>query len=158
MHADEDTCRDVYAAHLARRAADYGVVLSGGVQIDMSRVKARADAVSANARAGVEKWLRNMDGCTVPQGHARFEGPDTVRVGEEQLTAPRIFINVGGRARVPDMPGVHDVPFLTNTTMLALDRVRGISSWSAAVMSASSSRRCSGALAQTSPSSKRRRG
>ncbi len=112
-----------YAAHLARRAADFGVVVNGGVQIDMGRVKARADAVSADARAGVEKWLRNMDGCTVIQGHARFEGSDTVRVGEEQLTAPRIFINVGGRALVPDMPGVHDVPYLTNTTILALDRV-----------------------------------
>ena len=112
-----------YAAHLARRAADFGVVVSGGVQIDMSRVKARADAVSADARTGVEKWLRSMDGCTVIQGHARFEGPDTMRVGEEQLAAPRIFINVGGRALVPDMPGVHDVPYLTNTTILGLDRV-----------------------------------
>ena len=112
-----------YAAHLARRAADYGIVLNGDVRIDMPKVKARADTVSTNAREGVEKSLRKMDGCTVIQGHARFEGPDTVRVGEEQLTAPRIFINVGGRARVPDMPGVHDVPFLTNTTMLALDQV-----------------------------------
>jgi pyruvate/2-oxoglutarate dehydrogenase complex dihydrolipoamide dehydrogenase (E3) component len=112
-----------YAAHLARRAADFGVVVNGGVQIDMSRVKARADAVSADARTGVEKWLRSMDGCTVIQGHARFEGPDTMRVGEEQLAAPRIFINVGGRALVPDMPGVHDVPYLTNTTILGLDRV-----------------------------------
>ena len=112
-----------YAAHLARRAADYGIVLDGDVRIDMPRVKARADTVSTNAREGVEKSLRNMAGCTVIQGHARFEGPDTVRVGEEPLAAPRIFINVGGRALVPDMPGVHDVPFLTNTTMLALDQV-----------------------------------
>src|SRR6185436_12639112 len=61
--------------------------------------------------------------CTVIRGHARFEGPDIVRVGDQQLTAPRVFINVGGRALVPDMRGVHDVPFLTNTTMLALDYV-----------------------------------
>ena len=56
-------------------------------------------------------------------GHARFEGPESVRVGDELLTAPRIFINVGGRAVVPNMPGVHDVPFLTNTSMVALDRL-----------------------------------
>ena len=112
-----------YAAHVARRAADYGVVLSGNVQIDMPRVKARADTVSANARAGVEKGLRSLDRCTVIQGHARFEAAGVVRVGEEQLTAPKIFINVGGRALVPDMPGVHDVPYLTNTSMLALDDV-----------------------------------
>lgn len=111
-----------YAAHLARRAADYGVVL-GEVGIDMARVKARADGVAARARKGVEDWLRGMPGCTVIQGHARFESARIVRVGDEELTAPRIFINVGGRASVPDMPGVGDVPFLTNTSILALDKV-----------------------------------
>jgi pyruvate/2-oxoglutarate dehydrogenase complex dihydrolipoamide dehydrogenase (E3) component len=112
-----------YAAHLARRAADYGVVLDGDVRIDMPKVRARAAAVIANARAGVENWLRGMNHCTVLQGHARFEAADTVQVGGERLAAPRIFVNAGGRAFIPDMPGIHDVPYLTNTTMLALDRV-----------------------------------
>jgi pyruvate/2-oxoglutarate dehydrogenase complex dihydrolipoamide dehydrogenase (E3) component len=112
-----------YAAHLARRAADFGIALDGGIRVDMKRVKARADAVVTNARAGVEKSLRGNARCTVVDGHARFEGPDRVRVGSELLTAPRIFINVGGRAIVPDMPGARDVPFLTNTSMLALDRL-----------------------------------
>ena len=112
-----------YAAHLARRGREYGVVLDGAIKIDMARVKARADAVSASSRAGVEKWLRGMPGCMVIQGHASFKGPDTIRVGEERLTAPRIFINVGGRAAVPDMPGAGEIPYLTNTSILALDRV-----------------------------------
>jgi len=111
-----------YAAHIARRAADYGVLLNGDVQIDMVKVKSRADAVSANARTGVERWLRGMARCTVIEGHARFEAPNTIRVGEQRLTASRIFINVGGRAVVPDMPGVGEVAYLTNTSMLALDR------------------------------------
>jgi pyruvate/2-oxoglutarate dehydrogenase complex dihydrolipoamide dehydrogenase (E3) component len=112
-----------YAAHLARRAADFGVVLDRGVRIDMASVKRRADTVSANARRSVEEGLRAMNGCTVLQGHAQFASANTLRVGDEQLTAPRIFINVGGRALVPDMPGVHDVPFLTNSTILALAEV-----------------------------------
>jgi pyruvate/2-oxoglutarate dehydrogenase complex dihydrolipoamide dehydrogenase (E3) component len=112
-----------YAAHLARRGGDYGVVSGGPVRVDMARVKARADAVTANARTSVEGWLRGMPGCTVIEGHARFEGPDTIRVGEQLLTAPRIFINVGGRAAVPDLPGIDRVPFLTNTSLLALDRL-----------------------------------
>jgi pyruvate/2-oxoglutarate dehydrogenase complex dihydrolipoamide dehydrogenase (E3) component len=112
-----------YAAHLARRAGDYGVQLNGDVRIDMSKVKARADAVAGSARAGVEKRLRSMERCTVIKGEARFEGRQTVRAGEQVLTAPRIFINVGGRAAVPDMPGVHEVPFLTNSSILALERV-----------------------------------
>jgi pyruvate/2-oxoglutarate dehydrogenase complex dihydrolipoamide dehydrogenase (E3) component len=111
-----------YAAHLARRGSDYGVV-TGPLNIDMARVKARAMTVSTNARNGVEKWLRGMKGCTVIDGHARFESSDTVAVGDERLTAPRIFINVGGRASVPDMPGVKDVSYLTNSSILALDHV-----------------------------------
>jgi pyruvate/2-oxoglutarate dehydrogenase complex dihydrolipoamide dehydrogenase (E3) component len=89
----------------------------------MKRVKARADAVVADSRRGVEKWLRGMAGCTVVEGHARFEGPDRVRVGDGLLTAPHIFVNVGGRASVPDMPGVGEVPFLNNRSMLELDRL-----------------------------------
>jgi len=112
-----------YAAHLARRGAEYGVILDVPPRIDMARVKARADAISANSRDGIERWLRGMTGCTVLQGHARFVAPDTISVSEERLTAPRIFINVGGRAVVPPLQGIEHVPFLTNTSMLALDRM-----------------------------------
>jgi pyruvate/2-oxoglutarate dehydrogenase complex dihydrolipoamide dehydrogenase (E3) component len=112
-----------YAAHVARRGADYGVMLDAPPRIDMARIKARADAVSARARTGVESWLRDMKGCTVIRGHARFVAPDTVAVGDERLSAPRIFINVGGRALVPNLPGIGEIPFLTNSTILALDRV-----------------------------------
>ncbi|ACL58577.1 FAD-containing oxidoreductase [Methylobacterium nodulans] len=110
-----------YAAHLARRAADFGIVVPGPVGIDPKAVAARQQAVSATARANVERWLRGMPGCTVITGHARFHGPHAVAVNGEVLEAARIFINVGGRARVPDLPGLDRVPFLTNTTMLQLD-------------------------------------
>jgi len=111
-----------YAAHLARRAADYGVQLQGEVGIDMKRVKDRQQTVVHNARGNVEKWLRGMPGMTVIQGHARFESADTLRVGDELLTAPKIFLNVGGRANVPDnMPGIDDIPYLTNVGMMQLD-------------------------------------
>ena len=112
-----------YAAHLARRAAEYGVAIDAPIGIDMKRIKSRADIVSANARTNIEKWLRGMDGLTVIEGHARFDGPDSIRVGGELLKAPRIFINVGGRASIPDVPGVGTVEVLTNTSILKLDSV-----------------------------------
>lgn len=112
-----------YAAHQARRGAEYGVAIESPIRIDMKRVRARADTVSTNARNGVETWLRGMDGLSLFLGHARFEGPDRVRVGETLLRAPRIFINVGGRASVPDLPGIAQVPYLTNTSILRLDAV-----------------------------------
>jgi pyruvate/2-oxoglutarate dehydrogenase complex dihydrolipoamide dehydrogenase (E3) component len=111
------------AAHLARRAGEYGVHIGGSVSIDMHAVKARMDAISHRSRDGVESWLRGMERCTVIHGHARFESPDTVRVGEERLTADRIFINVGGRALVPAFPGLDRVQVLTNTTLLELNEV-----------------------------------
>jgi pyruvate/2-oxoglutarate dehydrogenase complex dihydrolipoamide dehydrogenase (E3) component len=110
-----------YAAQMARRAADFGVDVEGAVSVDMKRVKARKDVVSGNSRVGVETWLKGMKNCTVYQGHARFESPHEVSVGDQRLTSERIYINVGGRAAVPDMPGIREVPFLTNSSLMAVD-------------------------------------
>jgi pyruvate/2-oxoglutarate dehydrogenase complex dihydrolipoamide dehydrogenase (E3) component len=109
-----------YAAHLARRAAEYGVVVPE-VRVDMARVKARRDAIVAKSRDPLEKWLKGMENCTVYQGHARFEGPHEVSVGDERLDADRIFINVGGRAAVPPIEGIESVPHLNNSSMMDVD-------------------------------------
>ena len=109
-----------YAAHMARRAAEYGVTLGdASVGVDMSAVIARREAIVLPARNGVEASLRNNPRCTVFTGTASFTGSHVMRVGEEELTAKQIFLNVGGRASVPDLPGVHDVPFFTNSSLLA---------------------------------------
>src|SRR6201995_1038143 len=109
-----------YAAHLARPGADYGIS-TGPVSVDMSKVKARKDGIVLDDRNGVEDWLDGMDGCTVFRGHASFQDPHTLRVGDETLSAERIFLNVGGRAVVPDIPGLADIDFLTNVSSLELD-------------------------------------
>jgi pyruvate/2-oxoglutarate dehydrogenase complex dihydrolipoamide dehydrogenase (E3) component len=108
-------------AHQARRAADFGVTIGGGVAVDMPAVKARKDVVATTARKNVEKWLRGMERCTVYQGHARFASAHELRIGDEPIAAERIFLNVGGRALVPDMLGIDRVPYLTNTSILELD-------------------------------------
>ncbi|HXW72128.1 MAG TPA: FAD-containing oxidoreductase [Methylocella sp.] len=110
-----------FAAHLARRAAEYGLTIGGPVGVDMKAVKARKDAVVGASRAGLEAWLRGMADCAVYEGHARFEAPNEIRVGEDLLSAGRIFINVGGRALVPNMPGLNEISYLTNASMLDLD-------------------------------------
>jgi pyruvate/2-oxoglutarate dehydrogenase complex dihydrolipoamide dehydrogenase (E3) component len=110
-----------YAAHIARRGAEYGVAIDGPVTIDMKRVKARKDAVVAPRQAGLEAWLRNTENCTVYQGHARFVSPRQVRVGAEVLTAERIFLDVGGRAATPPITGLDRVDYLTNVSMLDVD-------------------------------------
>ena len=112
-----------YAAHLARRAGEFGIEIGGPVTVDMKKVKARKDYVSGLSNKGVERSLRNNDKCTVYAGHARFVGPREVSVGGEVLTAPKIFINVGGRAFVPDIPGLDQVDYFTNSTMLDVDFV-----------------------------------
>jgi pyruvate/2-oxoglutarate dehydrogenase complex dihydrolipoamide dehydrogenase (E3) component len=112
-----------YAAHLARRAVEYGVAIAGDVRVDMKQVKARKDAIAGKSRTGVEGWLKHMERCTVFEGHARFESPHEVRVGDALLTAEKIFINVGGRAIVPDFAGVDGIPYLTNSSMMDLDEL-----------------------------------
>jgi len=110
-----------YAAHVARRGAEYGFTVTGDVRVDMKRVKARKDEVSGRSNRGVEDWLRGLKNCTVIHGHARFQSPRTVVVNDEVLEADKVFINVGGRASVPAMPGIQDVSFLTNSTMMDVD-------------------------------------
>jgi pyruvate/2-oxoglutarate dehydrogenase complex dihydrolipoamide dehydrogenase (E3) component len=110
-----------YSAHMARRASDFGVVIEGAVSVDMKRVKARKDAISGKSRVARETSLKEMKNGTVYEGHARFESPREVSVGAERLTAERIFINVGGRARVPPMPGLDQVKYLTNSSMMSVD-------------------------------------
>src|SRR5580698_2886769 len=110
-----------HAAHMVRRAADFGVVSNGPVIVDMKLVKARKDAISGESRTGVESWLRGMTNCTVYQGHGRFESSKEVSVGTEKLAADRIFINVGGRAVLPQMPGIEGIPYLNNSSIMDID-------------------------------------
>ena len=109
-----------YAAHLARRGADFGV-MTGDVRVDMKAVAARAYKVTLDARGGVENWLHGMKTVTVMTGHARFQNATTLQVGDELISAPKIFLNVGARAAIPDLPGLADVRYLTNSDMVTLD-------------------------------------
>ena len=110
-----------YAAQLARRSADYGVMIDGKIRVDMKRVKARKDAVADTASSNVEKWLKGLAGATVIEGHARFESPDTLRVNGDVLQAKQIFINTGARALVPPIPGLEQVAYLTNSSIMDVD-------------------------------------
>jgi pyruvate/2-oxoglutarate dehydrogenase complex dihydrolipoamide dehydrogenase (E3) component len=110
-----------YAAHLARRGGEYGVAINGPIEVDMKRVKARKDEIVAHSKEGVEKWVKGLANGAVYQGHARFESSRTVRVNGELLEADKIFINVGGRALVPRMPGLEQISYLTNSSMMEVD-------------------------------------
>ncbi len=112
-----------YVAHKARVAQKYGVMLDSPVRIDMKIVKARKDEISGKSSSAVEAWMRSLDNCTVYEGHARFTAPRVIAVNGETLEADRIFINVGARPLIPDMPGVSDVPFLTSDSMMDVDFV-----------------------------------
>lgn len=110
-----------YAAHLTRRAAEFGVTLSGTPSVDMKAVKARKDAVTVASRAAVERSLKELQGCAVYEAHAMFIGPKQIKIADEALGADKIFINVGGRAVIPSIPGLDEVPYLTNSSMMNVD-------------------------------------
>ncbi|MGD9879151.1 MAG: FAD-containing oxidoreductase [Reyranella sp.] len=110
-----------YAVHVARRGADYGFTIGGEITVDMKRVKARKDDIAGRSTRGVERSLRRLENGAVYQGHARFMAPREVAVGDDVLRSDRIFINVGGRASVPDIPGIDKIDFLTNSSMMDVD-------------------------------------
>ena len=113
------------AAHLASRGADFGVILKDPVRVDMQRVHARMKRISGESNSGLTRWLEGMDNVRLFRGHARLESPNTVSVNGDLLQAEKIFLNVGERARVPDMPGVGEVDTLTNTGIVELDSLPG---------------------------------
>jgi len=110
-----------YAAHMVRRAADFGVTIEPRVTVDMKQVKARKDAISGASRTGLETNLKSLKNCTVFEGHARFESPQEVTVGAARLSGEKIFVNVGARAVTPDIPGLDQVPHLNNSSMMDVD-------------------------------------
>ena len=109
------------AAYMARRAADFGVVIDGSIGVDMVRVKERMKRVSGESNQGVTSWLEGLENVSVFRGHAQLEDERTVRVNGESLEADRIFLNVGARAFVPNMPGIDRVPYLTNSSIMEVD-------------------------------------
>ena len=109
------------AAYVARRGGDFGVTIDAPIRVDMAEVKKRKDSIVRHSTDGLTNWLGGTSGLTMIQGHARFEGPKTIRVGDRLLEAKQIFINVGGRALVPDMPGIAEIPYLNNSTIMHVD-------------------------------------
>jgi pyruvate/2-oxoglutarate dehydrogenase complex dihydrolipoamide dehydrogenase (E3) component len=109
------------AAHIARRATEYGVTIDSSITVDMKKVKERKDAVVRRSNEGVEKWLKSTENLTVYEGHARFEDTHQIRVGDELFEADRLFINVGGRASTPPLPGLDQVRYFNNSTMMNVD-------------------------------------
>ena len=109
------------AAYMARRGADFGVVIEGPIRVDMEQVKARKDGVVKQSNGGVTNWLKNMENLTVYEGHGRFENANAVRVNGDVLEADKIILNVGARAFIPDMAGLADVEYLTNSSMMEVD-------------------------------------
>src|ERR1700758_2542912 len=115
-----------YAARIARRAAEYGGVVGGDIGVDRRRVKSRTESLLGPSRNWLTSALENAANITLYRGHARFASPQAVEIAPDhhntgRLRAERIFVNVGGRALVPPMPGITEVPYLTNSSMMEVD-------------------------------------
>jgi len=113
------------AAYVARHGGDFGVAIKGAIEVDMARVKARKDEVVCQSVDGVTRWLETTSGVSLIRGHARFESAHSVSVGDRLLEAGEIFVNVGGRANVPEMPGIGEIPHLDNSTIMGVDFLPG---------------------------------
>ena len=113
------------AAHIVRRAAEYGIMTDGGLRTDMKRVKARKDAIVEQKRQGLRSSLEATENCFLLRGHARFMSAHEIDVGGALLRAERCFIDVGARGVVPELPGLDQVPHLDNASLMQLDTLPG---------------------------------
>ncbi|MBT9465262.1 FAD-containing oxidoreductase [Hydrogenophaga sp.] len=110
------------AVRQAQRGAEYGFD-TGDIRVNMARVKARKEGIVLHSRQAVEAWMRGLAHTEVITVEARFVAPATLQVNGRQLTAPRIFLNVGGRSVRPDLQGIDDVPTLDNVSIMELATV-----------------------------------
>ena len=113
------------AAHIVRRAAEYGIMTDGGLRTDMKRVKARKDAIVEQKRQGLRSSLEATENCVLLRGHARFMSAHEIDVGGALLRAERCFVDVGARGVVPNLPGLDQVPHLDNASLMQLDTLPG---------------------------------
>ncbi len=109
------------AAHMARRGSDFGVVIDGPIRVDMPRVKARMKKISGQSSTGVTNWLEGLENVDLIRGHAQFQSPNSVEVNGQVLEADSIYVNVGARAFVPDLPGLDEIDYLTSSSMMEVD-------------------------------------
>jgi pyruvate/2-oxoglutarate dehydrogenase complex dihydrolipoamide dehydrogenase (E3) component len=109
------------AAWVARNAARWGVAIGGPVTVDMAAVKARKDRIVAESRGNLGTWLGGLSTLEIIEGAARFVDPHTLRVGDRDVRGERIFLNTGARPVVPRIPGLAEIPFLTNESIMDVD-------------------------------------
>ena len=107
------------AAHHARRSDAYGV-RTGEVTVDGPAVLRRVDQVRRDSREGLTRFLESDERITLLRGRGRFVGPRRVQVGDRTIEGGTVHLNVGTRARVPEVPGIEDVPWLDSGGLLDL--------------------------------------
>ncbi|MEJ2054010.1 MAG: FAD-containing oxidoreductase [Calditrichaceae bacterium] len=106
------------AAYMARNSDKYGIKIDGSIKVDMQKVIDRKDDIVGRHNDEIPDWMKNMNNLTAFKGHARFESRDTVRIEDELLKADKIFIDAGARARIPDIPGIDKIDYMTNSDIV----------------------------------------
>lgn len=114
-------------AHLAARAADYGV-RTGQVSVDLEKVRARKRDIVDSWSEGSRRGMERHNTLELVMGEARFVGQREVEValndgGTRRLVSDHVFINVGARNRTPDVEGLDTIDSLDSTSIMELGTV-----------------------------------
>jgi len=124
----KNVIRSAKANWFARHGAEYGIQ-SGPVSTDMKAVLNRKrKMVEGEVQAHLDRF--KATGAELVRGEARFVAPKTVEVqlsegGRRMITGDRVFLDLGSRAAIPDIPGLAAARPMTHVEALDLDRLPG---------------------------------
>ena len=113
--------RSAEAIHSARRGAEFG--FRAEVEVDFPAIVARKNRIVAASVGGLERSLEENPRIDLVRGWARFAGTGQIAVDRRELTSERVIVASGVQPHLPDIPGLDEVPFLTNETVMDLEEL-----------------------------------
>jgi len=110
------------ALHLAKKGAYYGFH-TGAIQVDYARIRERMNEVRNGSKNGLTNWMEGTENVDLIRGKASFVSNKIIDVNGDQLTGKQIYINVGTRPRIPQIEGIHEVPWMDSAKLLDMEHL-----------------------------------
>lgn len=116
----------LYPADVIREAQEAAAVgIRATLEPDFGQIMEHMWAFVSEQSGEMEQGLRHTENLAFYKDLAEFTGPHTLRVSNQEITAPRVVIASGSRALIPSIPGLKETGYLDNVSLLQLRQPPG---------------------------------